>query len=184
MPPVGSELLLLRIAAHPDTPMILPPTPAEKEIFPMTTRYRNRLASLVVASACVLATTGTASAFELLLLNRGVACGCDTCSTKSGGKGDSCQSCCAATPVLDRMAEMTRSMKCRLQTLPRLELPTICLPCIDLSLLFPCNSCCECGHGKSAGKAVSANSAQSPVYNASDVPVEAPPVPITHDRGA
>lgn len=148
----------------------------------MTTRYRIQLASLVVASVFMSATAETASAFELLdhlLLKGGAAQTCDGCGAKGGGKAASCQSCCAQTPLLDRMAEMTRSVKCRLQTMPRLELPTICLPTIDLSALFPCNSCC-CEGGKSAGKGGAVMSAPAPVYTAPPAPVEAPPVPITN----
>ena len=163
----------------------------------MTTRYRIQLASLAVGCTFVFGLVSTASAFELLghTIGKGessYSCGdpgCDSCSAKGGGKhATTCASsnscgCCAGTPILDRMAELTRSVKCRLSSI---ELPTLRLPCIDLSSLFFCNTCCSCtscGGGKSGGgkyTITSPSDAPAAGYEWAEPVVNAPPVPIVN----
>ena len=161
----------------------------------MTTRFRIQLASFAVANACLFAMAENASAFELLdqLLNKGgSSCGCEMTSGKVSQKGGgksvlhsksskSSGSCCCGvgTPVLDAMSQMTRNVKCRLASLPRLEMPCIQLPSCDLSGLLPCSRCCECSSGKGGGKFVAPAPVDSgPVYHSPGSSLEAPPAPI------
>jgi hypothetical protein len=168
----------------------------------MTARIQIQLASLAVGTLCLFGTTPEIGAFELLdqLLGKGAAagCGCDTGKSNAGqkdpGKGahgakspKQCDGCCSvSTPVLDAMTDLTRTVKCRVNSLPRFELPCIHMPSIDLGSLFPCHRCsCAAGKGKGDGKLYTTSpmtATPGPAYHSPGDPVVPPPAPIVDEE--